>query len=386
MKRNARFLWIIFFLIIFINGFESGGYQASLLDIGKNYDLNNTSKGLTAAVELFADMLAPILLGAWADRNDKVKCLRIALIIQIAVTLGICLPISRNVFVMGMFLIGLTTSTLQFITIAAFADIYPMSSKKRIGYMTSMYAFGAFVAPLIVTFYLKCGLSWKTLFIIIAVASALSFAYMQGITDKVQEKIENITKERDKKGFILSGVLLLCLVMAIYVGFENGFAFFIDSMFSEELASTLGKFAISIFWIVMIPSRMLVGSFEKYSRKILLVSVIAIPAITVLISTLNSAKLILMLCVPLGFFSGAIYPCSLNLAMPLSGKSKALATGMITTATGLGGFIFTAITGILGNYIGLRTAIMLLATPFVFSLLAVLILIFNKSYKYINQS
>jgi predicted MFS family arabinose efflux permease len=256
-----------------------------------------------------------------------------------------------------------------------------MSSKKRIGYMTSMYAFGAFVAPLIVTFYLKCGLSWKTLFIIIAVASALSFAYMHGITDKVQEKEENSTKERDKKGFILSGVLLLCLVMAIYVGFENGFAFFIDSMFSEELASTLGKFAISIFWIVMIPSRMLVGSFEKYSRKILLVSVIAIPAITVLISTLNSAKLILMLCVPLGFFSGAIYPCSLNLAMPLSGKSKALATGMITTATGLGGFIFTAITGILGNYIGLRTAIMLLATPFVFSLLAVLILIFNKSYK-----
>ena len=66
-KRGTRdILWVTLFLIVFVNGFEAGGYQASLWNIGKNYDLSLTSKGLFASVELFATMLAPILLGRWA--------------------------------------------------------------------------------------------------------------------------------------------------------------------------------------------------------------------------------------------------------------------------------------------------------------------------------
>ena len=70
VKRDDR-LWIILFLIIFINGFEAGGYQASLWNIGETYDLSTTSMGLFASVELFATMLAPLLLGASADRSNK---------------------------------------------------------------------------------------------------------------------------------------------------------------------------------------------------------------------------------------------------------------------------------------------------------------------------
>jgi MFS family permease len=63
-----------------------------------------------------------------------------------------------------MFCLGLTTSALQFITIAALTDNYPVSGKRKIGYMTSMYALGAFVAPLLVSWYLNLGLSWRTLY------------------------------------------------------------------------------------------------------------------------------------------------------------------------------------------------------------------------------
>ena len=64
------------FLIIFINGFEAGGYQASLWSIGRDFDLSATSMGLYAAMELFATMLAPILLGRWADWTEKAKSIR----------------------------------------------------------------------------------------------------------------------------------------------------------------------------------------------------------------------------------------------------------------------------------------------------------------------
>lgn len=75
------------FLIVFINVFEAGGYQASLWSIGKTYDLSVTSMGLYASVELFATMLAPILLGRWADVTGKGKCISILLSLQFAAAL-----------------------------------------------------------------------------------------------------------------------------------------------------------------------------------------------------------------------------------------------------------------------------------------------------------
>ena len=128
----------------------------------------------------------------------------------------------------------------------------------------------------------------------------------------------------------------------------------------------------------MIPSRALVGTFERFSSKILLAAVIVIPCITILISMLSSGIAVLLLCVPLGFACGAIYPSVLNTLIPLAGSKTATATGMITTATGLGGFAFTALTGFLADQYGMRVAIMILASFYIFSLIAVILVLRRK--------
>lgn len=376
MIKKHDFLWLAFFLIILINGFEAGGYQASLLNIGKDYDLSNTSKGLFASVELFATMLAPLFLGAWADRNNKINCLKIILFIQILAASLITLINLRSVFIVGVFFLGLSTSALQFITIAALADSYPLSYNQKIGFLTSMYALGAFIAPLIVSVYLKIGLSWKTLFLLIALASVFAFLGLTKSNNYQKETVVNPDLEGETSGnFIILAIICLCVIMCIYVGFENGFAFFIDSLFAQELNSNLGKYALSLFWIIMIPARVLVGYLGKYSKIILLICIISIPTIILLITNLINPIGILLLCIPLGFASGAIYPSVLNIAMPLAGSKKATATGMITTATGIGGVCFTALTGFVGGQYNLRIAILVLAAFFLISLIALLILI-----------
>ncbi|MBR3328207.1 MAG: MFS transporter, partial [Atopobiaceae bacterium] len=163
--RKGGSLWVFLFLILFLNGFESGGYQASLLSIGQSYDLSMTSMGLYAALELLADMLAPLLLGGWADRVGKGKSITVALALQVLCCVELLVSPSRGFFLGGMFLLGITTSALQFITIAALADCYPLSKGRRIGYITSMYALGAVASPLAVSFYLGLGVSWKALFV-----------------------------------------------------------------------------------------------------------------------------------------------------------------------------------------------------------------------------
>ena len=131
-SNNRDLLWIFLFLIVFINGFEAGGYQASLYTIGQIYDLSITNMGIFASVELFATMLAPLILGGWADRTNKIKCLLILLGIQFAFSASIFLTNSEWFFVIGIFFLGLTTSALQFISIATLAELYPISGKRRL--------------------------------------------------------------------------------------------------------------------------------------------------------------------------------------------------------------------------------------------------------------
>ena len=372
-QRKRDFLWVILFVIIFFNGFESGGYQASLWSIGQNYDLSTTSMGMFAAVELLADMLAPLLLGSWADKTGKAKSMSILLVVQLFSTILVWLSQGEWFFVAGIFILGLTTSGLQFISIATVADAYPASGKRKIGYITSMYALGAVVSPLVVSFYLGIGLDWRTLFVLLAIGTLVAFVGIRLSGADAREQLPGQQGgESSGKRFILAGILLLCVVMCVYVGFENGFAFFVDTMFTDVFNVSTGKFALSLYWAVMIPARILVGHFSKHAENILLGCVIAIPCITVLFSLSGDSTTALLLCIPLGLASGAIYPCVLTMALPFAGDKTATATGLITTATGIGGFALTALTGFMADQWGMRMAIMALSAFFVFSLAAVI--------------
>ena len=374
-NTHRDLLWVVLFLIIFINGFESGGYQASLWSIGQNYDLSTTSMGLFAAVELLADMLAPLLLGRWADKTGKAKSMRIMLVLQLVSTVLVCFTRTRELFLASMFLLGLTTSALQFISIAALADAYPRTGKRKIGYITSMYAFGAVVAPLIISFYLGLGVGWRMLFVILAVGTIVALIGICRTGAEAREEPIEADSTLSGGRFILGGILLLCVIMCIYVGFENGFAFFVDTLFADVFNVSTGKLALSLYWAVMIPSRILVGRFSQHAKAILLGSVIAIPCITAFIAVSPSSWLVMLLCVPLGLASGAIYPSVLTLMLPFAGKKTATATGLITAATGIGGFLFTALTGFLADLWGMRIAMAVLAAFFVVSLIAVLAVI-----------
>ena len=75
MKKTSYWakndLSLLFLLSIFMNGFETGGYQAALLYVGQEFDLSIGQQGMLAAVQLFATMIAPLLLGPLADKIGK---------------------------------------------------------------------------------------------------------------------------------------------------------------------------------------------------------------------------------------------------------------------------------------------------------------------------
>jgi predicted MFS family arabinose efflux permease len=237
-----------------------------------------------------------------------------------------------------------------------------------------MYAFGAVIAPLVVSFYLERGITWRALFALLLVGTLIALVgiRMMGADPREEAPASGKDKSAEGQSIIHAGILLLCVIMCIYVGFENGFSFFVDTLFTDVFHSDAGKLALSLYWAAMIVSRILVGQFSKHVNRILLGSVITIPLVTLLVGEVSNSTMVLLLCIPLGFASGAIYPCVLTLMIPFAGERTATATGLITAATGVGGFAFTALTGFMADLWGMQTAMMLLAAFFVFSILAVL--------------
>ena len=380
--KTAKILLFLLFLTIFMNGFEAGGYQASLLSIGTGYQLGDAAMGIFASVQLIAGLIAPLVFGPIADRSGKKKIFLIFLCVQLAGCLILLLSQNAQSFLPGIFVIGLSVSALQYIALAQLADAFPQTGKKKIGIITGFYSLGAVAAPTICGFYLGRGFSWKLLFLILLITTAVNAAVSFSTDFSAQEEKreapmrENSEMESAQSGkMLLAGVIFLCIIMFVYVGFENGFAFFINSYISRELGGSHAYLALSLFWLAMIPSRILCGYFSAYNRQILLLSSAGVVLFTVLICIVPSEVPALLVSLPLGFFSGAIYPSVLARSMDFANGRTATVTGLITASTGLGGAIVSALTGSVSQNAGIRTALMGLALFMAVDVVVSLILI-----------
>lgn len=362
-RRDGKRLAGILFFIVFMNGFEAGGYQASLLSIGKGYRLGAVAMGLFASAQLIAQMIAPMIFGPIADRIGKKKVFLPFLAIQTLACILLMVSQSTATFIPGIFTVGLSMGVLQNIAIAELADAFPVTGQRKIGYFTGLYSLGAVIAPALCSFYLKRNVSWKLLFVMMGITSAVNL-FVSVRTEFAPMEDAPGEKDQEQAGsgvFVLSGIILLCIMIFVYAGFENGFAFFVNSFISEELQGSNSYLALSFFWLAMIPSRMLCGHFSRFNQQILLISAAGAVLFAFLIGMAQGETAALVLCFPLGFFCGAIYPAVLNASIAFSGTKTASVTGMIAMSIGIGGALISASTGVLSQMNGLRYAMLALA-------------------------
>jgi len=380
-KRAGDYLCGILFLAVFMNGYEAAGYQTGIGDVGKEYVLNGTGMGMLASVQLIAGLIAPLFFGPLADRVGKKKLLTVFLAAETVSAAGLVFCRGYQVFAAGIFLMGLCVSTVQFISIATLADLYPVSGSRKIGWITGFYSLGAVAAPLVCGYCLEHGSSWRILFVILGAAAVLEAIAVFVLDFSPRESAQDAGDRQAADGkWIFSGIFLLCAVMFVYVGFENGFAFFVNSYLTEILKTDHAYIALSLFWLAMIPARILCGCFSCRNRQILLIASVGAAAVALVIGTTGNGTAAVFLCLPLGFFCGAVYPAVLTRSLDFAGGKTATVTGMITAATGLGGAAVTALTGMMSQRLGLKQAMVFLAGFLAIDiLLALLLFLTDKS-------
>jgi FHS family glucose/mannose:H+ symporter-like MFS transporter len=385
--RSRYYLSWILFLAVFMNGFEAAGYQTSLSNIGKEYDLNDTAMGILASFQLIAGLIAPLVFGPLADKLGKKRLLAAFFAAESAACTCIVLCTGYRIFAAGIFLMGLCVSTIQYVSIAALADMFPVSADQKIGWITGFYSLGAVIAPLICGSYLGSGFSWRILFVIIGISAVIEIiaALVMDFSPRETARISG-DKAEPVGAWILSGILLLCAVMFVYVGFENGFAFFINPYLTDIMKADHAYIGLSLFWLAMIPARILCGYFSRWNRQILISASLGAAVLSLLIGVTTDGTVAIVLCLPLGFFCGAIYPSVLSRSLDFAGGKTATATGMITAATGLGGAAITALTGLISQQFGINRAFIFLSLFISADFFISLLLFFGHHSKGIKEA
>ncbi len=364
--RLVNDLSILLLISIFMNGFETGGYQAALLYIGEEYALDHRAQGIIASIELFATMIAPILLGSLADRIGKKIMLVTFTALRVISGLIILFIPGSVTFSVGVFLLGFATSIIQYVAIAEMDDAYPVTRHSRMGGIAAMYAFGAVIAPMIVGVSIKTSLGWRSFFTVDCLISAILTTLIFIISFEPREKLvvsDNVDNIGTQSGgeIYVTGVALLCMIMFIYVGVENGVGFFLNGFMHDQIGSQRGYIALSLFWMAMIPSRILCGIFSRYRHILLCAAPTGAAIMLMLLAFTSNEYLAFVLVIIMGFFCGAVYPNVLTYAADFSGTRTATVIAAITVATGVGGTVVSAAFGFLETAVGFTGSFVILA-------------------------
>lgn len=300
-KTSKKLLLPMALFLPFFLGFQSGGFQFTLLSIGQEFTLNNFYMGGLVSAQFVAMVFAPLLLGPLIDKFGKKK---MALTSSFIFTFG-CFTLFWTptifVFILGMFLVGTGFSICQSSMSAALSDSYPGKAARYINLSQCFYGTGAVLSPVITNFLITdFGFSWKILFAI------CGFGYLILIVPLFFTKFTLPTEDhhQSQEGLLtlLKSKRLICLLLAIalYMGYESGFSYFINSFFTNVLQEPkYAAFAISAFWLSMIPSRILTSIFHEYRKIFITVGFILSGFAFFLMALVSSGLSAFLLCITL---------------------------------------------------------------------------------------
>lgn len=352
MNRRTR-MTIICFAVLFLLGFEAGGFQISLLKIVEAVGLSAGVSGVLVSAQYGAIIIMPLLIGGIADRKGKRKVLAVfSLIFGIGcIAMANVRPFAALLF--SAFAIGTGYSVCESMISALLAELYQEESGKYLNISQCFFSLGAMISPQLLEFGSEhLGWSYQSLFLICGAAGLLvglaTIPEARGEVGKTAEAQENSVK-------IGKEILLLAAGLFVYSSLEGGVSYYMDGFVSRELMQpSHAANMLSLFWLFMILGRLVSGMLYRYRRQLLNICLLG--------TGLSLGVLILMpslamgyLCFSLvGFFLASVWPNLMGLAVESYEGNSAQAAGILSTGGGMGAVLSPLMLGVLMDGAGLR--------------------------------
>ncbi len=212
--------------------------------------------------------------------------------------------------VVTLLLGGAGLGSIEFLYLTILGDAYPEKVTRYSNFVQAVNGFGCFLGPLAASALASAGALWRQFFILPAAFIAIALV-MLAFT-RVEKAASGIPAAHGKRPSTLfrSPVFYIVLIcMMLYMGMEASAASFADTYFVRGLDNAdLSALSLSLFWVMMIPSRMLTGIMKKGHNKLLLALCLGLAAVFVGIGLTSDPNVAVVLMAVAGFLCGPIWP------------------------------------------------------------------------------
>ncbi len=358
MKKHRIDNTVVLSCILMVSiGFEMGGFQATLREISEYFSIGKISMGLLVSSQYLSIIVMPAVFGRIADRVGKK---RVLLVFMGLFCLGTFLVGSSHWFpltLISFFLIGAGYGVAESVCTALLSDKFGQSAHRYINLSQAFLCIGAVIAPL---FASTLFLTWRCVFFtsgVICLIALVLLIFESGLRGGISSSSKLIDISLFKSKLL---ILLFCS-MIIYVGLENGFGYFAESIFYESYSSLLGSYAISLYWVFMAISRILSSFSSKNLYTHLLYRFISISMVFFALYFSKHPYFSLFLCAAVGFCYGPIWSYIMSLAASMYPEKTASIIGMISSGCGIGGALFPILMGVIARNLPISSGFLFLS-------------------------
>jgi len=346
-RKTTDWLLVAFCAIVFILGFELGGFQLALLRSANELGFSGAVMGLPITVNFIAISVFPLIFGPVSDKIGK----KIVILASMAVfTIGgiiVWMSDSTSLFFIGIFVLGSGYGVCECSITAAISDIYGKKGENNINLSQSFFCLGAIISPLILNALMdQAYASWRIHFLICAVVMALMTPMLLRMREIPLHKHEApMSKVKLQKPLLIFG-FVVC--MSLYIGAEAGISYYADTVFSLELnAASLGAYAISLFWAAMGAGRLYFGRIKTIPPYATAVSLFALSVVLVFMIFSRQEIVVLGLFAAAGLTCSCIWPGIINSAVSLNRSASGRIVSYLNMGTGVGGMLIPFINGVI---------------------------------------
>ena len=392
MAKRRTIIFIYICLLIGILGMEAGGLQYNLLLIGEELGLSATQMGNLVSAKYLAFIVVPLALGGFADKYGKKIILVLFGLVFSLGSLAIIMSSGFLLVLAGVFLMGAGYAMCESVGTAALADMYGEDASRYINWSQSCFSIGALLSPVMGQFMGDVmGLDWRVFYHILMYSYVLLAIWATRMTFPKPPKVENAAaqEKEDTKQIKTNNqmdfstkkkVIYLAVAMTLYAGMESGIAYFIGTHMTHVLGTeSYNSLGLSLFWLLMIPSRYLVGVVKRAPRKMLMLSYIGSAAFILVVVLMTSRNALLIGYALMGFCFAPIWPLIMGEAGNLDPANSSRIAGTMTACCGLGGMVAPTVFGVLADNLSLTASLL-----FVFAITVsgfAMSFIYNRSMK-----
>jgi fucose permease len=264
---------VISFSALAFLGIYLGAFQRLLDEIAADLSLTKVVMGFIVTAHFIGFFTGPFIAGELSDKYGRKIIILSSLLTFLAGLIFILVSFNISMLVAGVFLIGAGFGTTEGSITTLLTDAEPQDSNRIINVSQVFFGLGAAAGPFIAMAFIALIAEWKYFYCISIVIIALLIIMFTKYPYPPQiacDKIDGIIsiKLLRKKAFII-----LFLSMFMYVGIEEGVAFWITSYVKEWSAKEYyPSLILTAFWGSVMIGRCLVSRFSKGLNKLLVIS------------------------------------------------------------------------------------------------------------------